>query len=69
MDPPSLFKKGSQPGGEHTVGKFLVTKFEFGESFGVTWEGHCHEVKVTLNLKLLVTFYVSLEVVCHELYT
>jgi hypothetical protein len=32
-------------------------------------EGDCNEVKVTLNLELLVTFGKSLEVVCHELYT
>jgi hypothetical protein len=42
-------------------GKFLITKFEFGGSFGMRLEGDCHEVKVTLNLKLSVTFVVSLE--------
>jgi hypothetical protein len=42
-------------------GKFLVTKFEFGGSFGINLEGDCHEVEVTLNLELLVTFGMSLE--------
>jgi hypothetical protein len=32
-------------------------------------EGDCHELEVTLNLELLVTFVSSLEGVCHELYT
>jgi hypothetical protein len=50
-------------------GKFLVTKFEFGGSFGVTLEGDVHEVEVTPNLELLVTFGMCLEGVCHELYT
>jgi hypothetical protein len=50
-------------------GKFLVTKFEFGGSFGMSWKGDCHEVEVTPNLKLLVIFGMSLEGVCHELYT
>ena len=50
-------------------GKFLVTKFEFGGSFGMSLEGDCHEVEVTPNLELLVTFGMSLEGVCHELYT
>jgi hypothetical protein len=31
-------------------------------------EGECHEVEVTPNLELLVTFGLSLERVCHELY-
>jgi hypothetical protein len=48
-------------------GKFLVTKFEFGGSFGMSLEGGCHEVEVTPNLELLVTFGMSLEGVCHEL--
>ncbi len=48
--------------------KFLVTKFEFGGSFGTSLEGDCHEVEVTPNLELLVTFGMSLERVCHELY-
>jgi hypothetical protein len=51
------------------VGKFLVTKFEFGGSFGMSLEEHSHEVEVTPNLELLVTFGMSLEGVCHELYT
>jgi hypothetical protein len=29
----------------------------------------CHELEVTPNLELLVTFGMSLEAVCHELYT
>jgi hypothetical protein len=32
-------------------------------------EGDCHEVEFTLNLTLLVTFGMSLERFCHELYT
>jgi hypothetical protein len=32
-------------------------------------EGDCHEVEVTPNLELLVTFGVSLEGVCRELFT
>jgi hypothetical protein len=32
-------------------------------------EGDCHEVEVTPNLELLVTFGMTLEGVCHELYT
>jgi hypothetical protein len=32
-------------------------------------EGDCHEVEVTPNSKLLVTFGMSLEGVCYELYT
>ncbi len=50
-------------------GKFLVTNFEFGGSFGMSVGGDCHEVEVTLNLELLVTFGMSLEGVCYELYT
>jgi hypothetical protein len=50
-------------------GKFLVTKFEFGQSFFLSLEGDCHEVEVTPNLELLVTFGMSLEGVCHELHT
>jgi hypothetical protein len=36
-------------------GKFLVTKFEFGGSFGMSLEGDFHEVEVTPNLELLFT--------------
>ncbi len=50
-------------------GKFLVAKFEFGGSFGMSLEVDCHEVEVTSNLKLLVTFGMSLEGICHELYS
>ncbi len=32
-------------------------------------EGDCHEVEVTPNLGLLVTFGMILEGVCHELHT
>jgi hypothetical protein len=32
-------------------------------------EADCHEVEVTPNLELLVTFIMSLKGVCHELYT
>jgi hypothetical protein len=42
-------------------GKLLVTKFEFGGSFGMSLEGDCHEIEVILNLELLVTFGMSLE--------
>ncbi len=54
---------------ERTEGKFLVTKFEFGGSFGISLEGGCNEVEVTPNLELLVTFGMRLEGVCYELYT
>jgi hypothetical protein len=51
-------------------GKFLVTKYEFGGSFGMSLEGDCHElVDVTPNLELLVTFCRTLEGVCCELHT
>jgi hypothetical protein len=50
-------------------GKFLVIKFEFGGSFGISLEGDYHELVVTSNLVLLVTFSMSLEGVCQELYT
>jgi hypothetical protein len=50
-------------------GKFLVTKFEFGGSFGLSLEGDCREVEVTPNLELLITFGMSFMGVCHELYT
>jgi hypothetical protein len=53
----------------HAEGKFLVTKFEFGGSLGMSLEGDCHEVEVTPNLELLVTFGKGLEGVCHDLYT
>jgi hypothetical protein len=45
-------------------GKFLVTKFEFGGSFGMSLERDCHEVEVMPNLELLVTFGMSSEGVC-----
>ncbi len=32
-------------------------------------EGDCYEVEVTPNLELLVTFGMSLDRVCNELYT
>ncbi len=37
-----------------TEGKFLVTKFEFVGSFGMSFKGDCHEVEVTPNLEFLV---------------
>jgi hypothetical protein len=52
----------------NSEGKFLVAKFDFGGSFGMSFEGDCHEVQVTPNLELLVTFGMSLEQFCHELY-
>jgi hypothetical protein len=51
-----------------TEDKFLVTKFEFGGNFGMSFEGDCHQLEVTPNLELLVTFGMSLEGVCHKLY-
>jgi hypothetical protein len=47
------------PGGLVTwpEGKLLVTKFEFGGSFGMSLHGDCHEVVVTPNLESLVTFW------------
>jgi hypothetical protein len=50
-------------------GKFFVTKFEFGRSFGMNLKGDYYEVVVTPNLELLVMFGMSLEGVCPELYT
>jgi hypothetical protein len=49
--------------------KFLVTEFEFEGRLDISLEGNCYEVKVTLNLELVVTFVMSLEGDCHELYT
>jgi hypothetical protein len=37
-------------------GKFFVTKFEFEGSFGRSLEGDCHEMEVTPNNELLITF-------------
>jgi hypothetical protein len=50
-------------------GKFLVTEFEYGGSFGMSSEGDCLELEITPNLELFVTFGMSSEGVCHELYT
>jgi hypothetical protein len=33
-------------------GKILVTKFEFGGSFGMSLQGDCHDIEVTPNLEL-----------------
>jgi hypothetical protein len=41
--------------------------YKFGESFGTSLEKDWHQVEVTPNLELLVTFGMSLEEVCHEL--
>jgi hypothetical protein len=49
------------------VRKFLVTKIDFGGSFGMSLKGDCHEVEVTINLELLVTFGKCLEGVCYEI--
>ncbi len=54
--------------GKRAEGKFLVAQFEFEGRLGVSFEGDCHEVEVTPNMELLVTFGISLEGVCHELY-
>jgi hypothetical protein len=40
-------------------GIFLVTKFEFGGSFGMSSEGDCHKVEFTPYFGLLVTFGMS----------
>jgi hypothetical protein len=48
--------------------KFLVTKFEFGGSLGMSMEGDCHGVEVTSNLEFLVTFGMGLNGVCYEIY-
>jgi hypothetical protein len=37
--------------------------------FGMSLEGDCHDVEVTPNLKLLITFGMNLEGVCNEVYT
>jgi hypothetical protein len=42
-------------------GKFLVTKFEFEGSFGMSLEGDFYGVEVIPNLELLVTFEMNLE--------
>ncbi len=34
-------------------GKFLVTKFEFGGSYGMSLEGDFHKVEITSNLEML----------------
>jgi hypothetical protein len=39
-----------------------------GGSFAMSMEADCHEVEVTPNLELLVTFGMSLEGVWHEFY-
>jgi hypothetical protein len=52
-----------------TEAKFLVIKFEFGGSFGMSLEGDCREVEVTPNLEFLVTLGTSLEGACHEIYS
>jgi hypothetical protein len=48
--------------------KFLVTRFEFGGSFGMSLDGDCHEVEITPYLELLFTFDMPLDEVCGELY-
>jgi hypothetical protein len=57
---------GTEPAPE---GKLLVNEFEFGGSFGMSLEGDFHELEVTPNLELLVTFVMTLEGICYELYT
>jgi hypothetical protein len=39
--------------------KFLLTKFEFGGSFGTILEGDCQELEVSLDLELLIIFVMS----------
>ncbi len=43
-------------------------KFGFERSFVMSLEEDYHEVEVTPNLELVVTFGMSFEGVCHELY-
>jgi hypothetical protein len=50
-----------------TEDKFLVSKFEFRGSFGMSLEGDCHEVEVTANLEVLVNFGLSWKGSCHKL--
>jgi hypothetical protein len=50
-------------------GKFLVTSYEYGGSFGISLGRDCHEVEVTPNFEFLVTLGMSLERVCHKLYS
>jgi hypothetical protein len=45
----------------------LAGKFKLERSFGMSFEGDCHEVEIPPNLKLLVNFDICLEGVCHEL--
>jgi hypothetical protein len=45
------FRKGFSAK-KRSEGKFLVTKFEFGGSFGMRLEEDCHEVEVMPNLEL-----------------
>jgi hypothetical protein len=40
---------------KNSEGKLFVTEFELRGSFGMSLEGECHEVEVTLNFELLVT--------------
>jgi hypothetical protein len=47
----------------------LVTKFRLGGIFGMSLEEHCYELKVTLNLEMLVTFGINFKEVCSELDT
>jgi hypothetical protein len=47
-------------------GKFLITNFGFGECLDVSLEGDCHEVEVTSNWELLVTFDMSFEGACQQ---
>jgi hypothetical protein len=41
-------------------GKFLVTKFEFGGSFGMSLDEDYHELEVNPDLELFVTFGMGL---------
>jgi hypothetical protein len=45
---------------EEKKSKFLVTKFEFGGSFGMSLEGDCHEAKVPPNLEIVGHFWCEL---------
>ena len=51
-----------------STGKILVTKFEFEGRFGMRLSRDCHEVELTLNLKSINTFVMSLVAGCHDFF-
>jgi hypothetical protein len=50
-------------------GKFLLTKFVFGGSFGMSLERNCHDLEFTPDSEWLFTFGMNLVGVCSELDT